>query len=66
MENGFQFNSLIPDYSFGILKEYFGYIIISISWSNNNINYFQDFMKNKFKEKYKRRLNDSRMAFRKR
>lgn len=30
MENGFQFNALIPDYSLGNLKEYIGYIISAI------------------------------------
>ncbi len=30
MEEGFQFNSPIPDYSFGFLKEYFGYILSAI------------------------------------
>lgn len=30
MEDGFQFNSPIPDYSFGFLKEYFGYILSAI------------------------------------
>jgi cobalt/nickel transport system permease protein len=30
MENGFQFNSLIPDYNLGNVKEYLGYIISAI------------------------------------
>ncbi|WP_026886225.1 cobalt transporter CbiM [Clostridium beijerinckii] len=30
MEEGFQFNSPIPDYSFGFLKEYLGYILSAI------------------------------------
>lgn len=30
MENGFQFNALIPDYSLGNLEEYIGYIISAI------------------------------------
>jgi len=30
MEKGFQFNSPIPDYSFGFLNEYFGYIISAL------------------------------------
>ncbi len=30
MEDGFQFNSLIPDYNLGNLKEYIGYIISAI------------------------------------
>lgn len=30
MENGFQFNSLIPDYNLGYVTEYFGYIISAV------------------------------------
>ena len=30
MENGFQFNSPITDYSFGFLNEYFGYILSAV------------------------------------
>lgn len=30
MEEGFQFNSPIPDYSFGFLNEYFGYILSAL------------------------------------
>jgi cobalt/nickel transport system permease protein len=30
MEKGFQFNSPIPDYSFGFLNEYFGYILSAL------------------------------------
>ena len=30
MEEGFKFNSLIPDYSLGNLKEYLGYIISAL------------------------------------
>ncbi|MFW2491512.1 cobalt transporter CbiM [Clostridium chromiireducens] len=30
MEKGVQFNSLIPDYSFGFLKEYLGYILSAL------------------------------------
>jgi cobalt/nickel transport system permease protein len=30
MEDGFQFNSLIPDYSFGFFNEYFGYILSAL------------------------------------
>lgn len=31
MDKGFQFNSLIPDYSFGFLNEYFGYILSALA-----------------------------------
>ena len=30
MENGFKFNSPIPDYNFGFLNEYFGYILSAV------------------------------------
>ncbi|BCZ44781.1 cobalt transporter CbiM [Clostridium gelidum] len=30
MEEGFKFNSLMPDYNFGNLKEYFGYIVSAL------------------------------------
>lgn len=30
MENGFQFNSPLPDYSFGNMKEYIGYILSAV------------------------------------